>query len=86
MASGLSSTGFAENYDRAVRTTLESADIVGGENPNTVNILGYGIHDLGWTYGRDEFRALLTAMGVRGNGSSAAGLEGRRSWTPVLPH
>ncbi len=42
MAGDLSSMGFAEDYNRAVRM-LRSADIVGEEDSNIVNILGYGI-------------------------------------------
>lgn len=63
----LSSMSMAEGYDFATRRILES--VLPDEYRRTlepsVNILGYGITDIGWEYGEEELRGLFSAMGVR---------------------
>lgn len=64
----LSGLSFCQGYDDTMRRILSSLDIDGGEcDGATVNILGYGIHDLGWEYGVAEIGSLLSTMGVRVN-------------------
>ena len=62
----LSSMSLAEGYDTAMCAILESIDIQSGSD-GSVNILGYGIMDLGWSSGAQEICDLLEAMGVKVN-------------------
>lgn len=60
----LSSMGFSEGYDLAVSSILGDTDIDGTDN-GAVNLLGYGIADLGWEQGSADLRVLLGSMGLR---------------------
>ncbi|MBR2254254.1 MAG: hypothetical protein IJ856_00300 [Candidatus Methanomethylophilaceae archaeon] len=61
----LSSMSFEDGFDLATREAIASLGIECTErDPVGVNILGYGIPDLGWNYGMEEFRRLLEPMGV----------------------
>lgn len=66
MDGDLSGMSFYEGYDSAMAVLLDSADIRGGEADGpSVNLLGYGIQDLGWETGSEELRALMALMGVK---------------------
>ncbi|MBO4797493.1 MAG: hypothetical protein J5494_01795 [Candidatus Methanomethylophilaceae archaeon] len=60
----LSAMSFCEGFDAAAEAILSSMEPERGEKTG-VNILGYGISDLGWNYGCNEIRRLLEPMGVR---------------------
>ena len=62
----LSSMKVCEGYDLVMNTILSSIDIDGGDGDG-VNILGYGIMDLGWNTGADHISMLLEMMGVKVN-------------------
>ena len=62
---GLSSMTFGQGYDSAMRAVLESladrdAERVGGR----VNVLGYGISDRGWEYGKRWLEDMLGRCGA----------------------
>ncbi|MDO5861334.1 MAG: nitrogenase component 1 [Thermoplasmata archaeon] len=60
----LSSMTFGEGFDAATLAVLREMSPEHGED-GTVNILGYGVSDLGWGAGSDSLAAILGAMGVR---------------------
>ena len=62
----LSSMTFSEGYDLVTRAILSSLDIESG-NDDSVNILGYGLMDLGWETGADNLCSLLEMMGIKVN-------------------
>ena len=63
----LSSMSFEEGYDFAMGRILSYLLPDDGERTfePSVNLLGYGIHDLGWEFGLDDLKALLSNMGVK---------------------
>lgn len=90
MEGDLSSMTFDEGYDLACEAIVRSVVGSGDKDPLSVNVLGYGICDLGWTYGMAELRELLAMMcvrvnafigcrpgadGIRASGSSALNIE-----------
>lgn len=75
----LSSMTFDEGYDVMTRTILEDTDLSGEREGVSINILGYGISDMGWETGMSELRGLLSAIGVddvRFVGCRDGGMEG----------
>jgi len=66
IAEDLSEMGFSEGYDTAACAILAETDLDGG-NDGSVNILGYGVTDLGWKQGSREIERLLALMGVKIN-------------------
>ena len=60
----LSSLSFDEGYDVMTRTILNNSDLSGDRGDVSVNILGYGISDMGWETGSGNIRNLLSAMGI----------------------
>lgn len=62
----LSAMSFREGYDAMTASILEDA-VAPSDQDGSVNILGYGIQDIGWRTGEAELRRLLGAMGVRVN-------------------
>ena len=60
----LSSLSFDEGYDVMTRTILGNSDLSGDRGDMSVNILGYGISDMGWETGSGNIRDLLSAMGI----------------------
>ncbi len=59
----LSGMTMPEGYDAATSAILSSAEI-GDKGNGGVNILGYGLMDLGWQTGAEEIRRLLEPMGA----------------------
>lgn len=90
----LSSMTLEEGYDFAMCRILgcvlpESSE----RTPDpSVNILGYGITDLGWEYGLEELRGLFSSMGVRvlcAPGcmpSEDEVMDSRNAWLNVMVH
>lgn len=68
----LSSMSFCEGYDTAMASIVD-ATVVCTDTDDSVNLLGYGIHDPGWSTGAAELRRLLEAMGLRVNAISGCG-------------
>ncbi len=60
----LSSMSLPEGYDATVEAILSSLDMEKGDE-GTVNILGYGLMDLGWEAGAEQIRRMLEPMGVK---------------------
>ncbi len=60
----LSKLSFDEGYDVMTRAILEGSDLSGDRDGRSVNILGYGLADMGWDSGADSITELLNAMGV----------------------
>lgn len=62
----LSSLSLAEGYDLVVSKILSVSDISSG-NDGSVNILGYGLVDMGWKEGSGQMVSLLESMGIKVN-------------------
>lgn len=62
--SDLSMLTFDGGYDLMTRTILERSDLSGKRERRSVNILGYGIADMGWESGMETMTSLLNAMGI----------------------
>ena len=62
----LPSLSLAEGYDAVTCAILEAIEMESGRN-GSVNILGYGLMDLGWEAGADELCHLLELMGIEVN-------------------
>jgi len=64
--SDLSGMSISEGYDTVVSAILSSVKMEEGKD-HSVNLLGYGLMDVGWEAGADELCSLLEAMGIRVN-------------------
>ena len=62
----LSSMTLAEGYDTAMCSILSLVDM-DDATKSGINLLGYGIMDLGWEYGADDLCHILELMGVEVN-------------------
>ncbi|MBR6038766.1 MAG: hypothetical protein IKP53_08615 [Candidatus Methanomethylophilaceae archaeon] len=62
----LSGMSMPEGYDAVTSAILSSTEIENGESGG-INIIGYGLMDLGWQTGATEIRRLLEPMGAKIN-------------------
>ncbi len=62
----LSGMSMPEGYDAVTSSILSSTEIENGESGG-INIIGYGLMDLGWQTGATEIRRLLEPMGAKIN-------------------
>ena len=60
----LSMLTFDGGYDAMTRAILERSDLSGKRERRSVNILGYGLADMGWESGVETLTPLLNAMGI----------------------